>query len=307
MLNREFREAGAREQSARAPDSVDAAWFRDQAGELERILRLQHEGGQLDPRDEDELARHDPSEMTGAIRRFAFLKHLYYRRSEDLVRRDPESADVQEIARQLLTAEPIRIQLAGTEVEVTDRSYSAMHAIAAHWVAVQMLRLDTERAQQLLRRIRERRDGLGWTERGERRRLDRHFRRAASILRRTLTEIEGHRQAIYAHAFTHHGGPADSLQEAPTWWRRIDPREDAVLVAAFLEVGARRYDRLGPPPEAKRDDQGDAAEDFGWASLFATIERQQKVAPASAYDRRLYQQLTWLRAAAPAPLEELED
>lgn len=306
MLNRELHDAGARHTSARAPATVDAAWFAKQAGDLERILRLQYDGGKLDPRDEDELARHDPTEITGAIRRFAFLKHLYWRRSEDLVRRE-EAADVQEVARELLRAEPIRLELAGTTVEVTDRSYSAMYAIAAHWMAIQMLDLDLERAGALYRSLHRRHAATSRWDFRARRRLHRHLRHVGGIYRRAAAEREGHRRAIYAHAFTTDGAPARSLEEAPDWWSRITPRSDAVLVAACLDVGAGRYRKLGPPPERDRKDRSrDPGEDFGWASLFASIERQQKVAPAALYDRRLYQTLTWLRAGAPGIPGDLE-
>lgn len=302
MLDREFRDAGARHTSARAPATVDAAWFKAQAEQLERILRLQYDGGELDIRDEEELARHNASEMTGAIRRFAFLKHLYYRRTENLVRRD-EQVDIQEVARQMLTREPVRLELAGTEVRVTDRSYSAMYAIASHWMSIQLLQLDSERARSLFDRLGQKRALVPRLCVRERRRLHRHMRRVGSIYSRTVAEIEGHRRAIYAHAFTPHGGPAESPSEAPSWWRRIDPAEDAVLVAAFLDVGHGRHERLGPPPEAK-DAAGDG-EEFGWASLFASIERQQKLEPASLYDRPLFQQLAWLRAGAPPIPDEL--
>lgn len=333
MLSKDLHDAGARHRSARAPDTPDAAWFASQAAQLERILRLQYEDGTLHPRDEAELARHDPAEITGAIRRFAFLKHLYYRRSEDLVRRE-EGIDIQEVARQLLTAEPVRLELAGTVVEVTDRSYSAMFAIASHWMAIQMLDLDLERADDLLRRLHSARNDLprlvvpsdvlratrigDWSALREagstamsalraRRHLHRRIHRVGRIYRRVLVEREAHRQAIYAHAFTDDGAPATSLEEAPAWWRRIDPREDAVLVATFLEVGHGRYERLGEPPERKDKDEKRDGEDFGWHSLFASIERQQRVPPATAYDRRLFQQLTWLRAGAPPAPTELED
>lgn len=304
LLSKEFEEAGARQRTARAPAWVDAAWFAAQCDQLERILRLQLEDGELPPRDEAELARHDPSDITGAIRRFAFLKHLYYRRSEDLVHRSAGSPDIQEAARQLLVAEPLRLQLAGTTVEVTDRSYSAMYAIASHWMAVQMLSLDIERAERLYRALQDRRRSLYPWERGGRRRIQRHLRRVGAIFRRCVAEREGHRQAIYAHAFTPHGGPAAGAEEAPDWWRRIDPREDAVLVAAFLDVGGGRYARLGPPPE-RDDDRKEEGEDFGWASLFASIEKEQRVPPATAFDRRFFQQLTWLRASAPPIPEEV--
>jgi hypothetical protein len=115
------------------------------------------------------------------------------------------------------------------------------------------------------------------------------------------------RRAIYAHAFTPTGAPARSLDDAPAWWVEVGPAEDAALIVACWEAGPGRYARLGEPPAPKKKKETkDDVDEFGWASLFASIERQQKVAPAELYDRDLWQLLAWSRAAAPPVPEELE-
>ena len=147
-------DAGVRRVTARAPASVTFGWLKGECERLERVLRMQHvEPGalatgreQLPDEWERGLALNPLGEdTTAALRRWAYLKHLYLVRSEKLHRaRAADQPGISETARKLLRRDPVTVELSnGRRVRVTARSYAASHAIAQHWARVQML--DTER------------------------------------------------------------------------------------------------------------------------------------------------------------------
>lgn len=269
----------------------------------ERVLRWQYPEGALPSEWEDELARWPADSADSALERLAALKHFY--RLDD-ARRNPKPAspaDAEDAARQLLTREPVRVELGDIVAYVTARSYAAMYAIACHDARIRELDADLQRASQLHALTAAQLRALPWYARG-RGRLRRRLRRLGALHERLYLELAAHRQMLYAHAMTPDGAPAASPDQAPDWWVRIDPAWDAALLAALWEAGPGRYARLGPEPERRRKQGG--GESFGWASLFASVERSQKLPAAELYDRDLYQLLTWLRAGAPPELD-LED
>lgn len=286
-----------------APEAVTLEQVRAWCERDEATLRNQHPPeGRLPPEAEEQLARYDSSTMTGALRRWGYLKHLFHRRRERKGRKD---AQAKRAARQLLRREPVRLQLGGHTVDITARSYAALYEIAAHALRVRELEADRDRIAELHARteeaLRERR-GFGARRRGRRR-----LRRLGRLYRRVFAEILLHRRAIYAHALTPSGAPAASIEEAPDWWEEIDPVWDGALLAAVFEAGPGRYAQLGePPPERSGRGGSDRPEDFGWASLFASIERQQRTEAAALYDQDLWRLLTWLRAGAPPAPEGLD-
>lgn len=267
----------------------------------ERVLRWQYEGDALPADWEAELARFPADDLDRALSRLAALKHFY--RLDD-ARRNPKAAspeDAEAAARQLLTREPVRVELGDVVASVTARSYAAMAAIARHDARIRELDADLRRASQLHAITAAELRALPWYARG-RGRLRRRLRRLTELHDRLFLELAAHRQMLYAHALTPDGAPATSPDQAPEWWTRVDPAWDAALIAALMEAGPGRYAKLGPAPDRKR--KKDGGESFGWASLFASVERSHKLAAAELYDRDLYQLLTWLRAGAPPEPEE---
>lgn len=247
-------------------------------GQYEQALRASFPEGETFPEDwERALAEAPPESAMGALRRFGALKAFTYARHREASRSSSGRGEqAQEAARQLLRREPVEVRLRnGRVVEVTGRSYSAMYEIAAH----------AERVKELDQ------DASGVSREGN-----------AALARRLYHELLRHRRAIWAHALTADGAPAKSLEDAPHWWSEITPEDDAALLIGLFEAGMGRYARLGsaPTPAKKADAKG---ENFGWASLFSSIERELKVKPATAFDTDLFQQLAWRRAGAP-PLPE---
>lgn len=244
------------------------------------------------------ISRDTPMGLLKTFKWLAIYSELHHERREK--RREVDAVAAQDAARAILRREPVRVELGGRVVEVTSRSYAAMAEIAAHASQIRLLEEDLHRVAVLQSECLETMDGARRGRGGLRRRLA----SLTDIELRLQSEILAHRCAIYAHALTPSGAPARSLEEAPSWWREIDPRWDAALLLGLFEVGVGRYQKLGPVPEPERERRGNAApEDFGWGSLFASVERQQKLEPAVLFDRDLYQVLTWLRAGAPPPVE----
>jgi len=265
----------------------------------ERVLRLQHEEKKLPARYEAELRTFDSSTMTGALRRWALLKHLYRVRSEGLEARASASPEAEEAARKLLRREPEIVWLAGHRVEVTGRSYSAMAEIAAH--AMRIATLEVERqglwvdfatTQAVMKATRV------W-DRLARKALKESMRDLSDAYARVSTEHELHRRSLYAHALTPDGAPSRSpVEDAPEWWREVGPDDDVKLLAALFKVGPGRYTELGDPPRPREEASTEFLEDLGYASLFRVWEPKMGLKPAGLYDVDLAQFLTAARASA---------
>lgn len=192
----------------------------------------------------------------------------------------------------------MRVELGGHIVHVTARSYAAMAEIARHDQRIRMLAADLHYLDgRLLEATQEL--AVAGVGRG---RLRRRLRRYTEAYGSIAQEIHRQRKAMWAHALTPDGAPARDLSGLPEWVDEIDSAWDGALLRAVMEAGVLRYVQLGPPPKRKerRDD-----EEFGWSSLFASIERQQNLAPASLFDRDLFQTLAWVRAGAPPVPAEL--
>lgn len=300
MLTPALQAAGARHSSARAPDPITLEWLQQQCEQMERVYRLQFEGG-LDPQIEHELAQLKPaSDTTRALRLWALLKHLYRVRSDNLVKVAAQQDEVEEAARQMLMREPVRVEVApGVVADVTGRSYAALLRMAEHDLRIRLLRTDLEAAAESFGLWQARAEA---GVRGERSFARRQMRRLQAVHRAIALEMHAHRQMLYAHALTPDGAPARGPEDAPEWWEQIDERADARLLAALFEVTIGRYRKLGDPPKPKH--QHKAAEEFGYASLLAAFDRRARVEPATFYNRDLVQALTWMRAASDATLEE---
>lgn len=300
-LGAAVRDVGGAVRSEQAPDPLPLSHVQRWCERYEKLLRLQYPPDGTLPGDaERKLEAFDPSTMTGALQRWAYLKHLYLVRSEGLSKREDNQHSVEEAARQLLRREPVWVQFGRHRVAVTARSYAAMYEIAAHAAQIRALEADLDLAARKAAAARAKLARTkGWVRAARVRAL---IRRIEDFHVRAYRELQLHRQALYAHAFTPTGAPATSLDEAPAWWKEVDQAADALLFAAMVEAGHGRYERLGdPPPQKKKTPEPE--EQFGWASLFASIERQQRVPAAELYDRDLFQLRTWLRAGAPPPLD----
>lgn len=287
-----------------ATDAVTLDRLREICETHERVLRWQYPEGALPTEWEEELARWPADTVDSALERLGALKHFY---RLDHARRNPEASpeEAEEAARQLLRREPVRVELGDVVAYVTARSYAAMYEIARHDVRIRELTLEAQRAARLFAETEAalaRASRLRLRRRGQ---LRRRLQKLRELHERLYLELQAHRQMLYAHALTPDGAPAKAPEDAPSWWVRIDPVWDAALFAALQEAGPGRYARLGPPKPTKRKQKGGDGESLGWASFFASIERQQKIEPAELYDRDLYQLLTWVRAGAP-PEPEIE-
>ena len=310
MRERVGLETAAREldgeiRSEEAPDPLPLSYVQRWCERYERLIRRQYPpGGQLSAEAERRLAALDPSTMTGALQRWAYLKHLYLVRSEGLARREESRQTIEEAARQLLRREPVRVRLGGRVVEVTGRSYAALYEIAACDAQIRALEADLDVCSRLAAAAEaELAASPGWRRAAA---LRRRIRTLHRIHVRICRELREQRRWLYAHALTPSGAPARSAEDVPEWVEEIGRVEDALLLAAVIEAGHGRLARLGEPPPSKSERSNPPAEDFGWATLFASIERQQKLPPGTLYDVDLFQLRTWLRAGAPPPLE-LED
>ncbi len=251
-------------------------WCREWESSLRSLFG---ESRELPPAWEEELAKYPATALKSALFRWAQLRHFYQLRQQEKSRPKAPPKETLETVRDLLTRKPVRLTLSsGRQVQITSRSYAAMAEIATHSQTIR----DLERALATVS------EDMG-----------------AEAVRRVQYELLLHRRAIWAHLLTPSGAPAESVDDCPEWWREITPRDDAAMLAAALEVGAGRYAKLPEPPAPKKGKPKgeDFAEDFGWGSLFACVERELKLPPATLYDRDLYQLLAWRRAGAHAPPE----
>lgn len=289
----QLAQAGGRRRQAAAPDPVTLGWLQEECAKLERILRLQDADGQLAEADEQELATYPATTTTGALKRWSFLKHLF-RRLAEADTPTAAAASPLDAAFQLLSREPVVVQLAGRTVEVTGRSYSALHHIAAHYQRIRVLDLDRQAAADLLARLQEA---------GPRHR--RRAERVRRILERIWTEQAAQRQMLYAHALTPDGAPAKSVEAAPDWWDEVTPTDDAALLLAVFEAGPGRANRLGKPPAARGSGRKhQPAEDWGWLSVLTAWGIRTHVPPAAMLDRDLGQVVAESRTAPAPTLEE---
>lgn len=327
-----LREAGVTRAQAQAPEFVGLTWLRGECERLERMLRKQYraqargerpEGDDIDPRgdelaDEDEEALrerplldpdvaedHPRLATTLALRRWAYLKHLWISRSQNLERVEVDEHR-RELMMKLTRREPVEVSLAGRTVEVTDRSYAALYEIARHATKLADLEYDLERLQELTEEVRgkiQKRAEAGEDWNHLRRRL--HY--LGLLYRGALRETRQHRRMIYAHVATEDGAPADGLEDAPEWWDEVSPLDDIRLLEAVREAGARRIEALGPAPD--RPDQEDLEirrlEDYGWVTTFRDWDREQPLPDPdeSWIDRPLGQRIASVRAGARPVIE----
>lgn len=301
-LSRELQQAGARRRRGKAPASVDYDWLRAECVRLERVLRMQYaQPGQLATGKEKLPAQLEQGlaafplgkSTTTALRRWAYIKHLYLLRSEKLVH--ASEGDARAAARALLRRDPVNVELTtGRVVGVTARSYAATHAIARHWFRIRMLDAELELAAAQFQEIQVEVLTVGWMRIRRRITLRRRLRRLEETHRRLSLEMIAQRQAMYAHAFTADGAPASSLEQAPAWWIEVDPADDLALLEGLAEAGPGRWKRIqaAMPVEAGTSEREPWQD--SWGGLFALIERESKLEPASCYDRDLYQLLAWV-------------
>lgn len=278
-------------------DSVSLDQLQAWCSSHEKVLRWQY-GGALPVSWEAELASVEANTAANAVQRLALLKHFYRSRHEEQERKNepPDEETQQRAARQLLRREPVEVDLGARKVYVTARSYACMAEIARHDARIRALGGDYER---LHRRIRIASEAIPVLTGAERAKHRRRLRRYIDAANRIQLEMTHQRLALWSHALTPTGAPADEIS-VPDWWTEITPSMDASLLAGLIEAGAGRYSQMGPPPEDLKK-KGMKGEQFGWSTLFATVERQHDLPPASLYDRDLYQTLAWLRAGAPPP------
>lgn len=303
----------------RVPDPVTREWLVAQCTRLEKHLRNQYREPEREddkrepfpPMWEQELAALRVGDITGALQRWAYLKHLYRVRSEGLEAAAQALGDdeggAQEVARLILRRAPVVTELAGRRVEVTSRSYSAMAEISAHDLRLQDLNEAMESLVALNAEAQARLRTTPIMKRARRHVLRRRLARISALYRRFLTERELHRMHMYAHALTTHGGPAQiSVTESgehvgdlpPEWWREMTAEDDARLMIALYRAGPLRYKKLGRAPEPKSGGRAQYREDFGLGSLMAHWEPELGLAPGDLFDRDLAQFLTALRAGA---------
>lgn len=305
LLTPEFFQSGAKYAREEAPDPVTLEWLVEKCARLERVLRLQYPEKELPQEWERAIALHKPASSTGAgLRLKSLLEHYYRVRSGNLQARAVEDAGAAEAARALLRREPVVVQLAGERVEVTGRSYSAMMEIAAHDLRGRELDEALARVTAAAARVSaemDMRPARGAS--GRRRVLGRRLARLRGIYERLAGERERHRFAIYAHALTEHGGPADiGATEVPEWWRRTGPVDDAELLGALFLAGPARLAEL--PPPAKSADKPESA--FGWASLFLWYEKRHAIPSGRGWDHDIGQVLAEARVNAEA-YDDLEE
>lgn len=275
------------------PDGFPIAWLRRRCEQEEHMLRLQYEGGQLPPRDEAFLARFRADDPATLFHRRIALGHLWIKRDQDL--RPVSEEESLETLRQLLLREPIEVEVAGHAVEVTDRSYACLYQLARHELRLRELAREEDALEEAEQEALAAMARDGRSEEGEAE-IGRILAR-----RRTLHEAMSlHRQAIYAHLMTPDGAPAESLDDAPDWWREVGPIEDLVLREAVREAGARRLSRLGEMPDRPEDGSPEARrlEDFGWVQAFADIDKADGLPPATSIRQPFGQVIAHRRASA---------
>ena len=292
-----LRDAGAlRHQVESTPDTLTLADLAERCDREERILRLQYrDRGDFPPAWDAGLqnpARQTTS-MSGALSRWAYVLYLWRLENERLVKPAERSKD-RNVVRDMLTRQPVRVELPSRVVEVTGRCYLALLEIAKHYLrlremdalmAVLQIHETATLAKMKHAESRKRRRGL-------RQRLRTFFRHHKLL----LYEIPLQRQAMYAHAFTASGEPAESLDEAPAWWRGLTPEDDSLLLRGLFRVGAERSQELR---EGSQEPKEGEAPEYGWHSLLASVERLQDLEPATYYHKDLYQLEAWLKVLPP--------
>lgn len=308
-LGEEFEDV-ADHRAAEVPDCVDLEWIQGECERLERILRLQHsdptdptDEGEFDPRDEFALAQRPLTNLRSALRRWAYLKHLYISRQQNLERRTSEAdEDTLDVMRRLIRREPVPVELqGGRTVEVTDRSWAALFEMARHGRRINTLREDLQRIDTLENRILDRIDDDGPTPV-----LRRRLQGLRDLAESGLEEIQLHRKAIYAHLMTDDGAPADSLDDAPDWWTEVTPLDDVLLVSAAQKVGPDLYAKLGEmpdPPERDSDSEWINLETFGWLTPFKRWDKDMPVEAAPCENQPMGQLLARVRAGADKVLD----
>lgn len=324
-IPQELREAGAQYRKGAGPDgdSVDLDWLVDRCEQMERILRLQFEDGDLPDRYERELSspKMRLDSLTGGLKRFAYLKHLYRlwnRGGLDSASSpgrggSPGSPGVGEGREpdqmramvQLLDREPVSVRLSHRTIEITDRSYLALLRMAEHSTRINDLERDVRRIDALIRDIRDRateEDGDDLSTRDVRR-LE-HLSRLRIAVRRT---VQDHRRAIAANLTTDDGAPADSIDEAPDWADEIGPVDEVALVVGVRRAMSERIERLGERPEHPRDSDAEKLEDWGTPAFlipFRDFDGRTPVDAAGAgLEAPLASQLAAARADAPPVFE----
>lgn len=298
-----FAASDAEKRRQAIPEEMPLDYVRERCEKIEKVLRLQFKPNPLPGPMQQKLATcpadGSPEDL---VERWVTLSHLLRCVRDDLghgggrASRDPD--DVEEAVRKLLSRDPVTMEVSGHRLEVTGRSYAAMIEMARHEIRIDELRQDAARAAELRESLEtaiERADGPAV------RRHRRRLKRVGRVHRAILQEIRLHRRALYAHATTEDGAPADSLEDAPEFWSEIGPREHLALLTALFEAGPGRLDRLGksPPSEGGRDFR----EDWGFKSMIAAFEGDMKIEPATYYRRDLGQLITWMRAQAREPID----
>lgn len=296
-----FEASDAELRRASIPDEMPLDYVRERCEKIEKVLRLQFKPNPLPGPMQQQLATcpadGSPEDL---VERWVTLAHLLRCERDNLhghgTGRDDE--DTEEAVRKLLQREPIRIDVADHRLEVTGRSYAAMIEMARHEIRIDELREDAARAAELREELEER---IAATDGAEQRACRRRLKRVGRVHRAILQEVRLHRRALYAHATTEDGSPAENLEEAPAFWDQIGPREHLALLTALFKAGPGRLDRLGksPPSEGGRDFR----EDWGFKSMIAAFEGDMKIDPASYFDRDLGQLITWMRAQAREPID----
>jgi len=286
-------QAGGARKAVAVPDPLPLSLLREWTEREEALLRAQFPDG-LPDEWEAELSSHDSSTGSGALRRYVAVKRLFH----DQFRHESQRDDAAEqAARQIMRREPVRVELGGAEREVRGRSYAAYQELAQHQLAIDLLRGQIDDLQAEYAGLVTVHDAVASLEFRRRREIRGAMQDIIDALARARSEVLRHRERIYAHACRPDAGPAPADEQAPEWWLDATEADDARLIVALWEAGQGRYRQLGPAPKAKSKG-AKRLEEMGFASLFASIEKDRGLEPASLYDRDLFQALTAARAGA---------
>lgn len=304
LLSPDLLEAGARYERASAPAVVTVEWLQEECARLERILRAQYDDDELPKEWERRLAMSKPAnDTTRGLQLWAYLKHLYLVRSEGWRPGVQDGGQSEEAVRALLRREPVTVQVCGRPLAVTGRSYAAMMHIASHDLRGRELDEAIERASDLASRVAQAIDSTPARRWGRRRTLRRRLQAVTEAYVRIATERQKHRAMLYAHATTEHGGPAESIHDAPDWWQEAGPMDDAQLIAGLFLAGPGRLAQLPKPKKEPDDDDDDG---FGYATLFSVFEKKAGVPTGRGWDLDLGMILADLRAGN-APYDRPEE
>lgn len=317
-LPQDLREAGGQYRKQGAPGgSVDLDWLTRECERNERILRKQMEDGDLPDRHEAELRRPEMqlTSLTGGLKRWAYIKHLYRLWNEGRLSEEPragpggkpgvgdeKTSDQMRAMVQLLERESVTVRLTHRTVEVTDRSYLALLRMAEHSTRVQELERKVERIDDARERIREKVDGPDDLTTRDVRRLE-HLGRLRNAVR---AEAQDHRRAIVANLTTEDGAPADSIDEAPDWADEIGPVDEVALIVGVRKAMSERISRLGEQPDHPRDTGAEKLEDWGmpaWVIGFRDFDDRTPVDPAAPMRRPLARMIAGDRAESSMVFE----